>query len=107
MNDDILAFGCAGALILLIIVVVVFLIFGRRPFSYHKRKEGSNTCLTITAKRNLAKVSVFARFGGEAIKFERKRIRKGQSVDFVFPASKKKTKLVVESEKGKERAFEI
>lgn len=107
MTDDILALVCAGGLILAVLIAVLLLIFGLRPFTYSKRKEGSNTCLTITAKRDLARVTVFARFGSEAIKFERKRIRKGQSIDFVFPASKKKTKLVVETEKGKEKAFEI
>jgi len=107
MNDDILTIVCAGALILTVILVVLFLIFGMRPFRYNKRKEGSNTCLEITAKRDLAKVTVFARFGSEQIRFERKRIRKGQSIDFVFPESKKKTKVVVETEKGKEKAFEI
>ena len=107
MTDDVLTFGCAGALILFVIIVVVFLVFLRRPFRYSKKKEGQNTCLTITAKKNLAKVSVFARFGSEAIKFERKRVRKGQSIDFVFPASKNKSKLVVETEKGKEQTFEV
>ena len=107
MNDDIVAMGCAGGLILAVILLALFLVFGMRPFKYSKRKEGSNTCLTITAKRNLARISVFAKFDSENIRFDRQRVRKGQSIDFVFPASKEKIKVVVETDKGKENAFEV
>ncbi|MEW6749240.1 MAG: hypothetical protein AB1295_06045 [Candidatus Micrarchaeota archaeon] len=107
MNEDIISLACAGGLILAVILIAAFLVFGMRPFKYAKRKEGSNTCLTITAKRNLAKITVFARFTGESVKFERQRVRKDQSIDFVFPASKEKIKVVVETEKGKENAFEV
>ena len=107
MNDtDIVTISCAAIVVLAVIAVAVFL-FGRKAFTYKKGKEGANTCLTIYAKRNLAKVVVVARFGGEEIKFERKRIRKDQSVDFVFPSSEKKIKLVIEAEPGNEHHFEI
>jgi len=106
-EDDILIVGCAGILILIAIGVIAFVILGLKAFSYEKRKEGANTCLTIIAKRNLAKVTVQARFGNEEIKFERKRIRKGQSVEFVYPASDKPAKLIVETETGSPQVAEV
>ncbi|MFH0737116.1 MAG: hypothetical protein V1827_00105 [Candidatus Micrarchaeota archaeon] len=108
MNDDeLLSLSCAGVIVLAILILVLFFAFGMKPYSYKKKKEGQNTCLSIMAKRNLSKVTVIARFGSEEIRFERKRIRKDQSVDFVFPQSDKKIKLVVETDPGNERTIEV
>jgi hypothetical protein len=106
-DDELLVAGCAGLLILGAVIALVFVILNLRAFSYSKRKEGGNTCLTVRAKRNLARVCVVARFGDEEITFERKRIRKGQSVDFVFPSSDKKAKLTVEAEVGAPHSVEV
>ena len=106
-EDDILIMGCAGILILIVAGIIAFVILGLKAFSYEKRKEGSNTCLTVTAKRNLTKVTVQASFGNEEISFERKRIRKGQSVDFVYPSSDKPARLIVESETGRPHAVDV
>ncbi len=108
MSDDIAIAGvCVGAFILVLLVVIVIAILRNKPFSYKKKTTDKNTTLTIKANRNLHKVVVEARFGGDSIKFERKRIRKGQTVDFTFPASNKPTKLIVEIESGKPKAFEV
>lgn len=107
MEEDLLPTICAGALILLALAVVVFLALNLKPFTYEKRKEGNNTCLSVTAKRNLNKVSVTASAGGEDITFERRRIRKGQRVDFVYPQSQKPAKLIVEVESGHVQAVEV
>lgn len=106
-EDDILVMGCAGILVLLAVGLIAFVILGLKAFSYEKRKEGGNTCLTVRAKRNLAKVTVHATFGNDDILFERKRIRKGQSVDFVYPSSEKPAKLVVEMESGSSQSVEV
>ncbi len=106
-EEDLLPLICAGSLILIAVAIIAFIALGMKPFSYSKRKEGQNTCLTITARRNLAKASVVARFGTEEVRFERKRIRKDQSVDFVFPASDKKAKLIVEVDPGNEQTLEV
>lgn len=98
---------CAGAVIVACLVVIFYLLFGARPFSYSKRIGKNNTDLTITAKRDLRKISVIARFGREKIKFERKRIRKGRTVDFVYPSSNERAKLIVEEESGKKRIYEV
>jgi hypothetical protein len=108
MTDDILiAGGCAGAFILVLLLVAVFLILRRKPFTYRKKTTDKNTTLTIVANRNLHKVTVEARFGGDSIKFERKRIRKGQTVDFTYPASNKPTKITVEADAGKPKVSEV
>lgn len=105
--EDLLPMVCAGVLILLALIVVIFITVSLKPFTYEKRKDGNNTCLTLTAKRNLNRISVLARLDNEEITFERKRIRKGQSVDFVYPASQKTSKLTVEAESGHVRVLEV
>jgi hypothetical protein len=108
MSDDLAVMGvCAGAAILALLVVLVIFIIRNKPFRYKKKTTDKNTTLTVMANRNLYKVTVEARFGGDSIKFERKRIRKGQTVDFTFPASNKPTKLTVEVESGKQKVFEV
>lgn len=106
-EDDLLIMGCAGILILVAVGVIAFVIIGTKAYGYEKRKEGANTCLTVFAKRNLARVTVQARFANEEIKFERKRIRKGQSVDFVFPSSDKPARLTVETETGSPHSVDV
>jgi hypothetical protein len=106
-EDDILMFVCAGVLILAAVIVLVTIILNLKAFDYRKRKDGQNTCLTVNAKKNLGKITVQARFGNEDIKFERKRVRKGQSIDFVYPASNKAAKLIVETESGSVQVVEV
>jgi hypothetical protein len=106
MADE-LALLCGGALILLALAVIAFVLRNPRAFIYQKRKEGENTIITITARRNLERVSVLARFGGEEVYFERKRIRKGQTVDFSFPSSDNKAKITVDLDSGKHQVSEV
>lgn len=108
MSDDIAVAGvCVGGFVLVLLVVIVIMILRNKPFRYKKKTTDKNTTLTVMANRNLYQVTVEARFGGDSIKFERKRIRKGQTVDFTFPASNKTTKLTVEVESGKSKVFEV
>jgi uncharacterized protein (UPF0333 family) len=106
-EDEILAGVCVGALALLIIIVLALMAIGSTPFTYRKKSEGGNTTLTVTANRNLSHITVVAKLGNEDIMFERKRIRKGQSVDFVYPSSKVPAKLKVEVESGNVRTAEV
>ncbi|MEW6721948.1 MAG: hypothetical protein AB1324_01660 [Candidatus Micrarchaeota archaeon] len=107
MAEDLVAILCGGALLIVFAVLLLLGLRALKPYAYRRRSEGTNTCLTITAKRNLHKVTVTASFGGEEMTFERARVRKGQSVDFVFPSSDKKAKLVVEIEPGKPHSSEV
>jgi hypothetical protein len=109
MNDDeMLSAGCAGALIIVALLVIVLILKGIRPFTYQKKTDGGTTMLTVTAKRNLNRVSVLAKFGSnESVTFERRRIRKGQGVEFVYPASKAPARLTVEVESGYVRVFDV
>lgn len=106
-DDEILAGVCVGTLALLIVVILAILVLGSGSFTYRKKSENGNTTLTVTAKRNLDHISVVAKAGEEDIKFERKRIRKGQSVDFVYPASKTPAKLTVEMDPGNVKTIEV
>lgn len=106
-EDELLVNICGATLALLAIVLFILIIMGARPFTYQKRTEGQNTCLTVTAKRNISRVSVSVKVGGEDVMFERRRVRKDQSVEFVYPSSQEKAKLTIELEGGKPRTFTV
>ncbi len=107
MAEDPLPLICAGSIALILVAAAVILILGRRPFTIQKRRQGDSTLITLSAKRNLNRVIVLARFDGEEVSLERKRVRKGQSVDFSFPYSEKKTRITVEEESGSQRSVEV
>jgi stringent starvation protein B len=105
--DTVFGYACAGTVVLLCAVAIIYLLLGIRQFSYRKRVHGNTTSLTVTANRDLFRVAVAARFNGEEIKFERRRIRKGQAVEFDYPRSDRKATLTVEVESGRARAYEV
>ncbi|MFH1785571.1 MAG: hypothetical protein ABH842_04020 [Candidatus Micrarchaeota archaeon] len=107
MEDEITILLCNGGLVLALIIVIILFSISLKPFKYKKKLEGKNTCLTITAKKNIDRVVVKIWVSGEQMVFERKRIRRGQQIDFVFPTSKKPIKLMVEVEAGNQRVFEV
>lgn len=84
----------------LILALLAFILLNLRAFSLTRRLEGQNTCIILKAKRNLEKVTLVAGVNGEDMAFERRRVRKGQSVEFVFPSSEKKARVTVVLESG-------
>jgi hypothetical protein len=107
METEALILLCNGGLVLALLIVLILFWLMLRPFKYQKKIEGINTCLTITAKKNIDRVLVSVLISGEQMVFERKRIRRGQHVDFVFPTPKKPIKLTIEVESGNQRVFEV
>ncbi len=107
MAEDPLTLMCAGTIALIIAAGIVLFLLGRRSFAIQKRRQGSETIITVVAKRNLERVSVLARFDGEEVQLERRRVRKGQSVDFSFPYSEKKTRIIVVAESGNPQSVEV
>lgn len=106
-EDQTLPLICGGTIILAAIAIIALFIYNLRSFTWRKQRQGTDILMTVTAKRNLASVTVLARFDGDEVKFERKRVRKGQSIDFSFPYSDKKTKIIVEAESGSVRTVEV
>jgi len=97
MGDELLI---AGSAILIILIAAGLILLNLRAFSFRKAIQGQNISITITAKRNLDKLTVIAIVDGEEVKFERRRVRKGQSVDFVFPSEGKKARIIADLESG-------
>lgn len=98
---------CAAAIVLTCIIAVAYLLTRSKPVKFEKKTEKGNSCLTITANQDLAKISVAARFDNEEITFERKKIKKGQTVEFAYPYSSQPAKLTVQAESGQTLVFEI
>ncbi len=107
MDASILIVLCNAGLVIALIAVIVLIALNMKPFKCEKKTEGPNTCLTITAKKNLDRVAVKVWMDSGSKVFERKRIRKGQRVDFVFSTPKKPVELIVEVEGERQRAFEV
>jgi hypothetical protein len=101
-------YTCAGVVVIFCILAIVYVILsGLRQFSFRKKATGTQTSLVVTANRDLFRVGVVARFGNEEIAFERRRIRKGQSVEFSYPSSKQKARLTVEAQFGHVQVCEV
>lgn len=104
-----IAFGyaCAGTVVLVCLVAIIYILLGFKQFSYRKKVHGNTTSLIVRANRDLFRVAVAAKFNNEEIKFERRRIRKGQTVEFDYPRSDQKATLTIEVESGHARAYEV
>jgi hypothetical protein len=106
--DTTFGYACAGTVILVCLIAIIYLVVGGfRQFSYKKKVMGTQTSLIVIANRDLFRIGVVARFDNEQIAFERRRIKKGQSVEFVYPHSDKKAKLTVEVGSGHARVYEV
>ncbi len=106
-EEEMLPLLCLGALAFLIIILFALMLLGSGPMTYRKRVVGQNTSLTITAKRNIARISLVTKDGEEEVTFERRRVKKGQSIDFVYPASKAPGKLTMEIEPGNVKVYDV
>lgn len=106
--DTAFGYACAGTVIVLCLIAIIYLVVGGfRQFSYKKKAMGTQTSLIVIANRDLFRIGVVARFNSEQITFERRRIKKGQTVEFVYPRSDQKAKLTVEVESGHARVYEV
>ncbi len=105
--DTAFGYACAGTVIVLCVIALIYVLLGFRKFSYKKKNMGTQTSLVVLANRDLFRIAVVARFNKEEITFERRRIRKGQSVEFVYPRSDQKARLTVEVESGHARTYEV
>ena len=94
---------CVGSSIILIILLIVLLIIRSRPFSARKTKGEHLDTLTITANKNIHKITVKS----NDIVFARAKIRKGQTVDFSYPKADSKTQVTVEVDQGKPKTYEL
>ncbi|MBU0532355.1 hypothetical protein KKB44_02570 [Candidatus Micrarchaeota archaeon] len=94
---------CVGVGILLLLLIMFYIIFLSKSFNYSKKTKGDVSSITVVARKNLASVSVVA---GD-ITFERKRIIKGQFVEFDYPSTKQSVKLIVEEESGRVQTVAI
>ncbi len=98
---------CIALFVILLLIVIVIIILNSKPISYKKKTDGVTTTITITSKRNLEKITVVAFFGKEEMRFERKKIKKKQSVEFAFPSSKIPSKIILEVGSGNVREYEV
>jgi len=97
----------AAVVIICLILVVYFLLFSSRRVTWKKTSQGANTSLKVNVGRDIRHVSLVAKFGGEKITFHRTRIKKGETVEFVYPSSEEPAILTVEVESGNARVYRV
>lgn len=97
-----------GFVVLLSIIVILILLFVfNRPYSCNRKVKGNETVFTLDAKKPIAGIEIVGKFGDEKIKFQRKDIKKGEKIEFVYPASTEPASVTLEMEKGKPKTFEV
>lgn len=102
--------------IIVLILVIVLIIAALAVFwlwkeykstaNYKKTIEKGMSKVSIVAHRDLEEVMLEDRAGKEKIKFARADIRKGQQVEFIYPASMRKAKLTLLYD-GEEQVIEV
>ncbi len=105
--DIAFTYACAGTVVLLCLVAIIYIVLGLKQFGYRKTVHGNSVSLSVSANRDIFRVAVAAPCDGGDVNFERRRIRKGQTIEFVYPRSNRKAKLTVEAESGRARVYEV
>ena len=106
-EEELFLNACGGVLIIILAAVLALIAFGSRPFTYRKRVEGANTTLTVTARKNITRISLMVNVGGEDVAFERRRVRADQEVEFAYPTSPDRASLTIELESGRAATFRV
>ncbi|NYZ77299.1 hypothetical protein H0O02_03210, partial [Candidatus Micrarchaeota archaeon] len=74
-------------IIFAVLVMLVLLFVFNRPYSCSRKVKGKETVFSLDARKDIAKIEVVGKFGTESITFQRKDIKKGEKIEFVYPAS--------------------
>ncbi|MFH1394213.1 MAG: hypothetical protein ABII71_01490 [Candidatus Micrarchaeota archaeon] len=93
---------CGGLLVLACLAVMAYLLFFSKPIKITRRVSGSVVHVVVKANRDISKIELSA---GNDISFVRKNIKKGQEVEFTYPASEKPAKMAIELGEGKTKEY--
>ncbi|MFA5049595.1 MAG: hypothetical protein WC501_01160 [Candidatus Micrarchaeia archaeon] len=92
--------------ILLILVVYTFYRITSKWISGTKRLEGPNSIVSLRIYSNLDLIRFTDKDKSEDYLFERKNLKRGEILEFSYPASKNEI-TVFAYKKGKEKKFQI
>ena len=98
---------CAAAIIIACIVAIVYLLGASAPIKCERKIQDGKALIMITANKDIPKVEILGRFGNEEIKFERKDIKKGQKLEFAYPASTEKARVTLYDKDNKTKVIEL
>jgi len=98
MYLEIFLFG----IIVAALAVIVFLIFFlRKPYKWKKWIKGDRTVFVFEAGKDLKGIELHVRQGKEEMTFKRKNLKKGETVEFVYPVSTELATLMVDDDGGR------
>ncbi len=96
---------------LAVIIVCAYLIYRMlsepEAVEFSKKREGAKAAVLLKANKAVLAVRLYARLGEGDLLFERKRIDRGQTIEFSYPYSPEKVKMVVDLASGEQKVFEF
>ncbi len=98
---------CAGAIIIACIAAIAYLLTSTGKVKCERTNKDGKAWIKIIANKEIPKVEIIGKFGKEEIKFERKDIKKGQTIEFSYPQSSEKAKVTLYDEHGKPEVIEL
>ena len=90
-------------IVVAVVMMVVLLFFLKRPYRWSKEIKGDTSVFTFDARKDIKKIELSGKYGKEQIRLERKNIKKGEKIEFDYPASAEKFTLIVETESGRKK----
>jgi len=86
-----------------VIIIVLLLFFLKRPYKWNKEMKGDTAVFTFEARKDIKGIELTGNLGKEKIDLQRKNIKKGEKIEFDYPASTQKVTLIVETEGGRKK----
>jgi len=86
-----------------VIIIVILLFFLKRPYKWNKEIKGEAAILTFEARTDIKGIELVGVLGNEKIDLQRKNIKKGEKIEFNYPASTEKVVLIIETDGGRKK----
>ncbi len=86
-----------------VIIIVILLFFLKRPYTWKREIKGDMAVLIFEARNDIKGIELQGNIGNEKIEFQRKNIKKGEKIEFDYPAKTEKVVFIVETEGGRKK----
>jgi len=86
-----------------VIIIVILLFFLKRPYKWNKEIKGDTAVFTFEARSDIKGIELIGTLGNERINLQRKNIKKGEKIEFDYPASTENVVLIIETDGGRKK----
>ena len=97
-----------GTVIAAVVLGGIYFLWKRNtgPADFRKTIENGKSKVVVKANKNLRKVVLVEFIDGEEMMLSRENVAKNERIEFVYPHSMERAKLIIEDEKG-EHAMDV